>query len=210
MPLQWGWVPSNPDGRVRLAHRIGASLASMGLDSFEPGWRVPQRAVLVAHRLQWSRVPSNPDGVRARREGTRLAGPSMGPGSFEPGWQPRRQRAAGGGVASMGPGSFEPGWRELPRGGHRRPGPASMGPGSFEPGWRRPRRLPGCGPSTGFNGAGFLRTRMDSWCKDCSNRRSRLQWGRVPSNPDGTAVNVISSHLKHASMGPGSFEPGWH
>ena len=59
-----------------------------------------------------------------------------------------------------------------------------MGPGSFEPGW--PLAL-------------FPR----------AVRPPPLQWGRVPSNPDGLPQPGGKHRAELASMGPGSFEPGW-
>ena len=109
--LQWGRVPSNPDGGERSMRLIG-----------------------TAASLQWGRVPSNPDGRRARRGVAQAHHASMGPGSFEPGWFDLCLTHDMTDVASMGPGSFEPGWSMT---------------------WLVFRRV-----ARGFNGAGFLRTRM--------------------------------------------------
>ena len=89
--LQWGRVPSNPDGSAPDRRRKAPP------SDFNGAGFLRTRMAVVAgagghelHVLQWGRVPSNPDGGTVEYCGGATWVTSMGPGSFEPGWIARQ------------------------------------------------------------------------------------------------------------------------
>ena len=82
-----------------------------------------------------------------------------------------------------------------------------MGPGSFDPGNAEKRDLHAYG-AWRFNGAGVFRPRKFGLGEAVLHRVSLLQWGRGLSTPEMMPPAITSTSPRHASMGPGSFDPG--
>ena len=85
---------------------------------------------------------------------------------------------------------------------------ASMEPGSEDPGYRR--AVGGTDPARAcFNGAGVRRPRIPHAQRLDSPPVDKLQWSRGPKTPDTSPCRRMQRQGRHASMEPGSEDPGY-